>query len=77
MKHVLFDILNELDAAGVHFALSRDQQVSVMVTVTLVGERVEVVVFGDGQVYVSRFKGTEAVEGGADLLRQLIRDNRA
>jgi hypothetical protein len=42
MRHLLFDLLNELDAAHIH---------------------------------VSRFRGTEAVEGGGDLLRQLIREN--
>ena len=75
MRHVLFDLLNELDAAHIHYELSRDQPDSVMITVTFVGERVEVVVFGDGQVYVSRFKGTEGMEGGADLLRRLIHEN--
>jgi hypothetical protein len=56
MGHVLFDPLNDLDAARIHYALSRDQQDSVVVTITLVGERVEAVVFADGQLYVSRSK---------------------
>lgn len=75
MRHVLFDLLNELDAAHVHYVLSRHQPDSVMATITLVGERLEAVVFGDGQVYLSRFKGTEAAEGGIDLLRRLVRQN--
>ena len=75
MGHVLFDLLKELDAAHIHYVLSRHQPDSVMVTITLVGERLEAVVFGDGQVYVSRFKGTEDVEGGIDLLRRLVRDD--
>lgn len=76
MRHVVFDLLNELEAARIHYVLSRHQPGSIMITVTLVGERLEVVVFEDEQVYVSRFRGTEAVEGGADLLKQLIREGQ-
>jgi hypothetical protein len=46
-----------------------------MVTITLVGERLEAAIFRDGQVYLSRFKATEAVEGGIDLLRRLVHEN--
>lgn len=76
MRHIVFDLLNELDAGRIHYVLSRHQPGSIMITVTLVGERVEVVVFEDEQVHMSRFRGTEAVEGGADLLKQLIRESR-
>jgi hypothetical protein len=46
-----------------------------MVTLTVVGERVEVVVFSDGHMEVSRFLGDEAVIGGAEVVFELIRDN--
>jgi hypothetical protein len=45
--------------------------------VTFVGERVEIDAFDDGHLEVSRFKGTEAVEGGSDLICQVITENES
>jgi hypothetical protein len=42
---------------------------------TLVGERVEVDVFEDGDMEVSRFTGNEDIVGGAALIDQLIGAN--
>lgn len=39
---------------------------------TFVGERVEVDVFDDGRMDVSRFKGSEDVVGDEDLVRRII-----
>jgi hypothetical protein len=47
-----------------------------MVTVTVVGERLEVVVFDDGHMEASRFSGDEGIVGGSDLVRQIIEENR-
>jgi hypothetical protein len=77
MTHPFFELLNELDAARVHYTVARHLPDSVMVTATFVGERVEAIVFSDGQVWVSRFKGSESVEGGAEVMRQLIREKGA
>jgi hypothetical protein len=76
MSHALFTLLNELDAAHVRYALARYQPDAVTVTITLVGQRVEAAVFSDGHIEVARFTGTEAIEDGADLLQQLINENR-
>jgi hypothetical protein len=76
MSHTLFTLLDELDAAHIHYSLARYQPDSVTVTLTLVGQRVEAAVFRDGHIEVARFTGTEAIEGGADLLQQLIAENR-
>ena len=46
-----------------------------LVTLTLVGERVEIDVFEDGHMEVSRFKGHEDIAGGADLVKQIIAEN--
>jgi hypothetical protein len=46
-----------------------------MLTLTLVGERVEIDVFDDGHMEVSRFPGSEAVVGDATLVDQIIREN--
>jgi hypothetical protein len=76
MSHALFKLLDQLDAAHIHYALARYQPDSVMVTITLVGERVEAAVFSDGHIEVARFVGTEAIEGSADLLQEILTDNR-
>jgi hypothetical protein len=76
MSHALFTLLNELDVAHIHYALARYQPDAVTVTITLVGQRVEAAVFSDGHIEVARFTGTEAIEGGSELLQQLIAENR-
>jgi hypothetical protein len=74
--HPLFQLLNELDAAHIHYALARHQPDTVMVNIPLVGERIEAAVFSDGHIDVARFTGTEAIEGGMNLLQRLIAENR-
>ena len=75
MEHPLFELLTKLDAARIHYALARHRPDSVMITLTLVGERVEIDVFDDGHMEVSRFPGSEAVVGDATLVDQIIREN--
>jgi hypothetical protein len=72
MSHSLFDLLNKLDEAGYHYTLSRDRPDTVEVTITFAGERVEVDVFEDGHMEVSRFLGTEDVLGGQELVYDII-----
>jgi hypothetical protein len=47
-----------------------------MVSLTLVSERVEIDVFDDGHMEVSRFPGSEDIVGGAELVERLIDENR-
>ena len=72
MTHPLYELLAELDAARIFYALSRHRSDSVLVSITFVGERVEVDVFDDGRMEVSRFQGNEDVVGEADLVRKII-----
>ena len=72
MTHPLYELLAELDAARIFHALSRHRSDSVLVSITFVGERVEVDVFDDGRMEVSRFQGNEDVVGEADLVRKII-----
>jgi hypothetical protein len=75
MSHALFTLLDELDVANIHYALARYQPDTVTVTISLVGQRVEAAVFSDGHIEVARFTGTEAIEGGVELLQRLIAEN--
>jgi len=72
MTHPLYNLLADLEAANVYFVLSRHRGDGVLVSMTFVGERVEVDVFDDGRMEVSRFKGNEDVLGGEDVVRQII-----
>ena len=72
MNHPLYDLLVQLEAARIHFTLARYRPDTVLVALTLVGERVEVDVFDDGHMEVSRFPGSEAIVGDVELVRQII-----
>ena len=76
MSHPLFSLMSELEAAKIHFTLARHRPNTVLVTLTLVGERVEIDVFDDGHMEVSHFKGHEDIVGGSELVAALIEENR-
>lgn len=76
MPHPLYELLRRLEEAKIHYTLGRHRDDTVLVTLTLVGERVEVDVFEDGQMEVSRFRGSEDIVGGAELVKTLIDENR-
>lgn len=75
MPHPLYQLLSRLEAAKIHFTLARYREDTVLVTLTLVGERVEIDVFEDGHMEVSRFPGSEDIVGGAELVEKLIDEN--
>jgi hypothetical protein len=59
------------------FRIDRHRDDSVMITMTLVGERLEIDVFEDGHVEFSRFLGDEGVESDhAQLLELIARHGR-
>lgn len=72
MNHPLYALLSRLEATHIHFTLGRYRPDTVLVTLTLVGERVEIDVFEDGHMEVSRFKGKEDIVGGLELVDELI-----
>ncbi len=76
MSHPLYALLTELEQAKIHFALSRHRPDSVLVSLTLVGERVEIDVFDDGHMEASRFLGDEGVVGGQEWVSWLIAKHR-
>jgi hypothetical protein len=79
MTHPLFALLAELDSASIYYEIARYRDAAaVTVSLTLVGERVEVDVFDDGHMEVSRFPGSEDedVVGDENLVRQIINQNR-
>jgi hypothetical protein len=73
MSHPLFELVSALERERIHFTLQRQRPDTILVTTALVGERVEVDVFEDGHMEVSRFKGNESTVGDRDLAYELIR----
>jgi hypothetical protein len=76
MSHPLYRLLSALEDAEIHFTLHRYRPDTVLVTITLVGERVEVDVFEDGHMEVSRFSGNEDIVGDIDLVYSLIKTGK-
>ena len=75
MSHALFTLSSDLETANIHFTLGRHRPDTILVTWTRVGERVEVDVFSDGHMEVSRFRGNEDIVGDAQLVAALIRED--
>jgi hypothetical protein len=69
----LLPFLNFLKAKGVWYVIQHLRDDAIMVTITLLGERIEVEFFDDHIEY-SRFIGTEDVEEDQKLLFNLIED---
>jgi hypothetical protein len=72
MSHSLFDLVTKLDAAKVFYTLSRHREDTILVSVTVVGQRIEIDVFEDGHMEVSRFVGNEDIVGGEELIDSIL-----
>jgi hypothetical protein len=74
MPSVVFEVCRMLEAANVHFFIERESGTdAIRLTATFVGERVEIEIFEDDHVEISRFRGDEGIEGGMELLNELIK----
>ena len=76
MSHPLYDLLMRLEDAKIAFTISRNRSDSLLVTLMLVGERIEIDVFEDGHMEVCSFTGSEGIVGGAEVLEKLIAGGR-
>jgi hypothetical protein len=76
MSSALFETIKALEAAHVHFFIERTRPDTIRLSVTLVGERMEIDIFEDDHIEISRFRGDESIEGGEELLAAILRDNR-
>jgi len=72
LSHPLYEILSLLEKEKLWFRVDRHRDDTVMITVTVVGERLEIDVFEDGHVEFSRFLGDEGVDSDAKRLMDLI-----
>jgi hypothetical protein len=72
MSSAVFETIRLLESSGLHFFIERSPPDSIRLTVTTVGERIEISVFEDDHLEISRFHGDETVEGGKELLLRLL-----
>ena len=74
MSHELYSIVRLLEREIIHYRLDRHRDDTILITVTLVGERIEIDVFEDGRVQYSRFRGDEGVESDLPALETVLRE---
>lgn len=67
----VFEVLKRLDDAKVHYFIGRYRPDTIDITATVIGERVEISVFDDDHVEVSRFFGNEDVLS-EDVLDEIL-----
>jgi hypothetical protein len=73
MASALFKTMRMLEEARLHFFIERTRPDSIRLSVTMVGERVEIDVFEDNHLEISCFFGDEKVEGGMKLLVDMLK----
>ena len=74
MSSALFEVIKSLESAHIRFFLERTRPDTIRVSANFVGERWEIDVFEDDHVEISRFRGSEEVEGGMELLHARLAD---
>lgn len=72
MSSAIFTTIKALESAGLHFFIERTRPDTVRLSVTLVGERIDIDIFEDDHLEISRFRGDESVEGGHELLAHIL-----
>ena len=72
MSSTILDVIKILEQAKLHFLIERTRPDTIRFSVTLVGERIEIDVFEDGHIEISRFYGDESVKGGKGLLIEIL-----
>jgi len=75
MASAVFKTMRMLEEARLHFFIERTRPDSIRLSVTMIGARVEIDIFEDNHVEISRFFGDEKVEGGMDLLENIMKSS--
>lgn len=72
MSCAVFDTIRLLEKAHIAFNINRYRPDALTVTATIVGERLEIDIFEDDHIEIARFRGDESIEGGIELLVQIV-----
>jgi hypothetical protein len=73
VSFAIFNTIKAIEEANLHFYIERTSPDTVRLSVTLVGERIEIDIFEDDHLEISRFRGDESIEGGKELLAQILK----
>jgi hypothetical protein len=73
MSGAVFDTIRLLEKAHIAFDIQRTRPDAITIRATVVGERIEIDVFENDHIEISRFRGDESVEGGMELLVQITK----
>lgn len=76
MTHPMFSILKQLDKNNIYYSLSRLRDDSIMITITIVGARIELDAFEDGHFEYSIFTGNEDVSRDMQYIINLINEEK-
>jgi hypothetical protein len=74
MSSALFNLLKKLDQAKIRYYIERHRADTIDITATIVGQRIEISVFDDDHIEVSRFVGHEEIEDEGVLLEIIDRE---
>jgi len=73
MSCAVFETIRLLEKARIPFYIKRTRPDALTFTATIVGERLEIDIFEDDHIEISRFRGDESVEGGRELLQEIVK----
>lgn len=71
-RNAVFETMLLLEKAHIPFHIQRNRPDTLTFAATIVGERIEIDVFEDDHIEISRFRGDESIEGGRELLLQIV-----
>jgi len=71
-SNAVFETIRLLERAHIGFDIKRTRPDALTIRAATVGERIEIDIFEDDHIEISRFRGDEGIEGGRDLLLQIV-----
>ncbi|MDN7487874.1 MULTISPECIES: hypothetical protein [unclassified Burkholderia] len=74
MAHSLYELLSSLDERRLFYTLGRHRPDTILVSITVPGERIEIDVFDDGHMEMSRFAGDESVIDDPQIILKAIEE---
>ena len=73
MACAVFETIRLLENGHIPFYIKRTRPDALTLAATIVGERLEIDIFEDDHLEIARFRGDESIEGGMELLLQLVK----
>ncbi|PFH20449.1 hypothetical protein [Burkholderia sp. JKS000303] len=74
MSHTVYELLRDLDDRRLFYTLGRHRPDTILISITVPGERIEIDVFDDGHMEMSRFSGDESVIDDQRTILKAIED---